>query len=85
MGLHSVDNVTHDMCVSVPFHDVVYGGVAHWDPPDKESQMLDMAFDICLANGVDISLWDEEMLPLDLPENLPIEMQFKIIHGVTAI
>ena len=85
MGMHSVDRTTHDMCVSVPFHDVVYGGVAHWAPADKDSSMLDMAFDICLANGVDISLWDEDMLPLDLPENLPIEMQFKIIHGMTAL
>ena len=85
MGLHSVDSTTHDMCVSVPFHDVVYGGVAHYEPNDTLASVLDMAFDICISNGVTISLWDEQMLPLTVPVNLDVELQFKIIHGMNAL
>ena len=85
MGIHSVDRTTHDLCVSVPFHNVVYGGVAHFEPADTKSSVLDMAFDICISNGVTISLWDEQMLPLSVPANIDIELQFKIIHGLTAI
>lgn len=86
MGLHSSDNITHDMCVSVPFDNtVVYGGVAIWAPQDTISSVLDMAFDVCLSNGVDISLWDEQMLPLTLPSNFELELQFKIVHSVTPV
>lgn len=85
MGIHSVDSTTHDMCVSVPFHDVVYGGVAHYEPNDTKASVLDMAFDICISNGVTISLWDEQMLPLTVPTNLDVELQFKIIHGMNAL
>lgn len=81
MGIHSAENSTQDMCLSVPLHETKYGGVAHWAPSDGLASALDMAFDITLSNGLDISLWDNNMEPLSLPANHEIELQFKIIHS----
>jgi hypothetical protein len=81
-GLHSESGMT-DLCVTIPLTSSAsaYGGIGTWSPNDKDSTRLDMQFDVNLANGVDVSLWDHRMLPLSLPSNFEIELQFKIIHS----
>lgn len=83
--LHSAKSGTQDLCVSVPFHNTVYGGVQHWDPADALTSKLDMAFDISLSNGLDLALWDSQMQPLALPSNFEIELQFKIVHSMNTV
>jgi hypothetical protein len=85
MAVTSAQPGTVDLAITVPFHDVVYGGMGHWAPADINSSRLDMAFSICLSNGVDISLWDSQMNPLSLPSNHEIELQCKIIHDKNTL
>lgn len=80
-ALHSARQGTQDICLSVPLHTTVYGGMADWQPSDIEASKLDNAFNISLANGLDVSLWDSELDPLTLPANHEIELQFKVIHS----
>jgi len=83
MGGHSSAPSAVDLCLSVPMTGAtaVYGGTGVWQPSDSETSKLDMAFDINLANGVEISLWDSRFRPLTLPDNLAIELQLKIVHA----
>lgn len=79
-AMMTADQTTQDVMLSVPLHDTPYGGVARYTGETTEASQLQAAFDVQL-DKVDLSLWDTDLNPLELPDNHHIELQFRMIHG----
>ena len=79
-AMMTADQTTQDVMLSVPLHDTPYGGVARYTGESVEASKLEAAFDVQL-DKVDLSLWDIDLNPLELPDNHHIELQFRMVHG----
>jgi hypothetical protein len=79
-AMMTADQTTQDVMLSVPLHDTPYGGVARYTGESTEASQLQAAFDVQL-DKVDLSLWDADLNPLELPDNHHIELQFRMVHG----
>jgi hypothetical protein len=79
-AMMTADATTQDVMLSVPLHDTPYGGVARYTGESTEASQLQASFDVQL-DKVDLSLWDADLNPLELPDNHHIELQFRMVHG----
>jgi hypothetical protein len=79
-AMMTADATTQDVMLSIPLHDTPYGGVARYTGESVEASKLEAAFDVQL-DKVDLSLWDTDLNPLELPDNHHIELQFRMVHG----